>query len=93
MLTKKSKESREEGSSGNLQETTPSGVPTEVGMEETISILTTAPHEKIDFTGAHRKSEEKFFSKIDAVARSIHGPDDASENHDKYINGKSKSAQ
>ena len=91
------KESKEQASAktqiSDAREAELPSVPAEIGMEETIRILTTNPHEKIEFTSAHRKSEEKFFSKVDAVAKSLDGPEDASENHDKYIYGKSRSTQ
>ena len=94
MLTKESKEQASANTQiSDTRETDIPSVPAEIGMEETIRILTTNPHERIEFTRAHRKSEEKFFRKVDAVARSIDGPDDASENHDKYIYGKSRSVQ
>ena len=72
----------------DVRETGLPNVADEIGMEETVRILTTKPHEKVELTEAQKKAEEKFFRKINAAARDIDGPADASENHDKYIYGR-----
>ena len=68
-------------------ETALPGTSAEIGMDETIRILTTNPHEKFELTEAQKKAERKFFRTIDAAAKSVRGTSDASENHDKYIYG------
>ena len=88
MLIKDSKEQASvEIQGGYAGKKTLPDVPAEIGMEETIRILTTNPHEKIELTDAQKKAEQKFFRTIDAAAKGMEGTSDASENHDKYIYG------
>ncbi len=61
--------------------------PAEIGMAETVRILTTASHQKIEITEVHKKAEKKFFKIVDDAAKSVKAPADASVNHDKYIYG------
>lgn len=90
MLTKHSREPSEGNhfSADQSHETLVSVAPDEIGIEETVRILTTKSHKKVALTAAQKKAEEKFFRTIYTAERDIDGTADASENHDKYIYGR-----